>query len=131
MNSRGEAEIAKPTKRILTKKVYCEECGWAYRHRVQNKKDYWVCSRKGNAGYECEGPNLLEKEIYSAFVRMYNKLRYYESEILDSALTLMNELRTKLMADNEELRQIDVEIAKICDQTKRYEKYRERKIMDC
>ena len=130
LNSRSEAERAKPTKRILTKKIYCKECGWAYRHRVQNKKDYWVCSRKGNAGYECEGPNLLEKEIYSAFVRMYNKLRYFESEILDSALTLMNELRAKLMADNEEIRQIDVEIAKICDQTKRYEKYRERKIMD-
>ncbi len=47
--------------------IYCDECGWAYKRRVQNGITYWVCSRKGNSGHECGGKNLLESEIFSSF----------------------------------------------------------------
>ena len=61
---------------------------------------------------------------------MYNKLRYFENEILDSTIALMEELRIRHLRENDEIRQIDIEISKLCDQNNRYEKYRERKIMD-
>lgn len=61
---------------------------------------------------------------------MYNKLRYFENEILDSTLSLINELRNKLILGNNEIKQIDIEISKLCDQNDRYGKYHEKKIMD-
>jgi len=61
---------------------------------------------------------------------MYNKLRLLEKEVLDSTLSLVSELRNKLVAGNSEIKQIDIEIAKLCEQNNRYEKYREKKIMD-
>lgn len=130
VKERAEREIAPNTKRLLTQMLVCEECGWSYKYRLQNGIEYWVCSRKGNAGYECSGPNIPQKSIYDAFVQMYNKLRQFEHEVLDAALTMLRELRNKLIAENSEIRQIDTEIAKLCEQNNRYEKYRERKIMD-
>lgn len=130
IKERAERDSAPNTKRLLTQMLVCEECGWSYKYRVQNDIEYWVCSRKGNAGYECSGPNISQKSIYDAFIQMYNKLRQFEHEILDTALTMLRELRNKLIAENSEIRQIDIEIAKLCEQNNRYEKYRERKTMD-
>ena len=110
--------------------LVCDECGWSYKFKRQNNVDYWVCSRKGNAGYECSGPNISEQSVFDAFVRVYNKLRYFEKEVLDATLSMMSDLRMKLITENDEIRQIDIEVAKLCEQNNRYEKYREKKIMD-
>ena len=68
--------------------------------------------------------------MFDAFVRVYNKLRYFEKEVLDATLSMMSDLRMKLITENDEIRQIDIEVAKLCEQNNRYEKYREKKIMD-
>ena len=127
---KAEVERKEATKRLLSRMIVCEECGWSYKYKLLGGTGYWVCSRKGNSGYECFGPNLSEKDIFDAFVRMYNKLRYFENEILDSTISLMEELRIRHLRENDEIRQIDIEISKLCEQNNRYEKYRERKIMD-
>ena len=110
--------------------LVCDECGWLYKYKIQNHTEYWVCAHNGMEGYECPGPNISQKSIYSAFVQMYNKLRQFEHEVLDAALVMFRELRKKLLAENSEIRQIDIEIAKLCEQNSRYEKYRGRGIMD-
>lgn len=130
LRSRGETTKAPPIERLLTKMLVCDECGWSYRYRRQNNTDYWVCSRKGNAGYVCSGPNVSEQSVFDAFIRVYNKLRYFEKEVLDTALALLNELRLRTVSENDEMRGIDAEIAKLCEQNSRYERYREKKIMD-
>jgi hypothetical protein len=127
---KAEVERKEATKRLLSRMIVCEECGWSYKYKSLGGIGYWVCSRKGNSGYECSGPNLSEKDIFDAFIRMYNKLRYFENEILDSTISLMEELRIRHLRENDEIRQIDIEISKLCEQNNRYEKYHERKIMD-
>ena len=130
LQQRGDLVKTQSTKRLLTKMLVCDECGWSYKFKRQNNVDYWVCSRKGNAGYECSGPNISEQSVFDAFVRVYNKLRYFEKEVLDATLSMMSDLRMKLITENDEIRQIDIEVAKLCEQNNRYEKYREKKIMD-
>lgn len=127
--ARSAIEKSEKKTFTLTKKLYCE-CGWAYRHREQRGVDYWVCSRRSASVYECDAPNITENSVYEAFTRMYNKLRLFEKEVLDSTLALLMELRNNLYAENTEIKQIDIEIAKLCEQNSRYEKYREKKIMD-
>ncbi len=116
-------------KRTFTGKIICE-CGWAYKYKKQKEKASWVCSHKGLNGFACYGPNIAEEKIKLAFVSMYNKLRNFEKEVLDYALSLMETIREKMILDNGEVRECDIEIAKLCEQNNRYEKYRERKIMD-
>lgn len=130
LNKRTVRQNSSGVKRILTRLLVCDECGWLYKYKIQNHTEYWVCSHNGKDGYECHGPNIPQKSIYSAFVQMYNKLRQFEHEVLDAALVMFRELRKKLLAENSEIRQIDIEIAKLCEQNSRYEKYRGRGIMD-
>jgi len=122
---RGEKQ-----EHFFAKKIYCEECGLAYRHRYQHEKEYWCCSQGKRDGTVCRSPNLSEDAIKDAFIRMYNRFRCFENEILDPALTVLNMLRERLLSGNTEINQIDQEIAQLCDQLNRYEKYRMKKVMD-
>lgn len=110
--------------------IYCDECGWAYKRKVQNGITYWVCSRKGNSGHECGGKNLLESEIFSSFIIMYNRLRQYETLLVDNTLTQLIDIRTKFVSGSQEIAEIDAEIAKLCSQNDMYSKLRAKNIMD-
>ena len=115
---------------LLTRMIYCNHCGWAYKRRVQNGITYWVCSRKGNSGHECRGKNLLESEIFSSFIMMYNRLRQYETLLVDGTLKQLIDIRTKLISGSQEIAEIDAEIAKLCSQNDMYSKLRAKNIMD-
>ena len=130
LSERSAKDNRKVVKRFLTGMIICNECGWAYKHRYRNETDCWICSKNGFGGYRCSCHSVTEKSVYDSFVRMYNKLRCFENEILDSTLSLVNELRNKLILENNEIKQIDIEISKLCDQNDRYGKYHEKKIMD-
>jgi len=123
-------EQSEEKKYILSGMIVCSECGWRYRRKEQNNKVYWVCSHKGNAGFQCGGKNILESDIYDAFTRMYNKLRQYEKEVLDITLSQLIELRTKITSGNSAITQIDSVIAKLCEQNNMYVKLRAKEIMD-
>ena len=115
---------------LLSRMIYCNECGWAYKRKVQHGVIYWVCSQKGVAGYECGGKNLLESEIFSSFIIMYNRLRQYETLLVDNTLTQLIDIRTRLVSGSQEIAEIDAEIAKLCSQNDMYSKLRAKNIMD-
>lgn len=115
---------------LLSRMIYCNECGWAYKRKVQHGVIYWVCSQKGVAGYECGGKNFLESEIFSSFIIMYNRLRQYETLLVDNTLTQLIDIRTKLVSGSQEIAEIDAEIAKLYSQNDMYSKLRAKNIMD-
>ena len=45
-NLEKEALKAAPKKYFFSGKIFCVDCGWAYKRRVQNDIVYWVCSKK-------------------------------------------------------------------------------------
>ena len=79
---------------------------------------------------ECHGTNLSEDRIYAAFVRMYNRLRRFETILIDQTLTQLIEARTKLISDSREIAEIDSEIAGLCAKNDTYSKLRVKRIMD-
>lgn len=115
---------------LFSQMIECCNCGWSYRRKVQRGKVYWACSRKNNSGYECNGKQYMEDDVKFAFVRMFNKLRCFEKEIIDITLNQLVELRNKQTQGDSEIKEIDEEIKRLSEQNSRYEKFRAKKIMD-
>ena len=130
MHRNASAPKHEKTQRIFDKMIYCEECGWAYKAKMLHGIRYWVCSRKSAAGHSCGGCNVREEEIKEAFVEVYNKLRVFEKEILDRTLTQILNLREKISGQNNEIAQIDMEIAKLCGQNNMYAQLHGQGIID-
>lgn len=119
-----------PQKHFFTGMIECEECGWSYKRKVQNGVVYWVCSRKKTAGQSCGGKNIREDSICLAFVKVYNKLRRFEKEIVDKTLHQLLELREKISGQNQEISQIDLEISKLCERNNSYTELHIKGIID-
>ena len=124
------ASSGKNPPTLLSGMIVCRVCGCTYKRKVQNNRTYWVCSKKSKDGYECSGKNLLESEIFSSFIIMYNRLRQYETLLVDNTLTQLIDIRTKLVSGSQEIAEIDAEIAKLCSQNAMYSKLRAKNIMD-
>lgn len=118
------------TQRIFDKMIFCEECGWAYKAKLLHGIRYWVCSRKSSAGHSCDGRNVRESEIRESFVETYNKLRFFEKEILDKTLAQIINVREKISGQNNEIAQIDAEIAKLCGHNNMYTQLHGQGVID-
>lgn len=130
LHRNGNAAKQEKAKRVFDKMVFCEECGWSYKAKMLHGIRYWVCSRKSAAGHSCGGQNVREEEIKEAFVEVYNKLRVFEKEILDRTLAQILSVREKISGQNNEITQIDAEIAKLCTQNNMYAQLRGQGIID-
>lgn len=115
---------------VFHRRVFCGACGWAYKKKVSNGIVYWVCSGKSVAGHRCSGINVRESELQEAFVMMYNKLRFFEKEVLDTALKQMQQVKEKLSGQSHEVSQIDMEIARLCDTNHMYARLHGQGIID-
>ena len=117
-------------KHLFAGMIQCEECGWAYKRRIQSGTPYWVCSRKSNAGQSCGGKNISEENLMSAFVSALNKLRRFEKEVLDATISQLLTVRERIAGQNDEITGIDAEIAKLCDRNSMYSNLKTNGVID-
>ena len=115
---------------IFQRRIYCESCGWAYKKKVSNEVLYWVCSGKSVAGQTCVGPSIREDALKKAFVMMYNKLRFFEKEVLDTTLKQLQQVREKISGQSGEISQMDLEIARLCETNNMYTQLHGQGIID-
>lgn len=117
-------------KSVFTKLIRCGDCGCLYKPKKTDNDTYWVCSKNGIAGIRCNTFNISEEELKKLFIRMYNKLRTYEAEIIDSTISKLMMVKRKISSNNDEIGQIDVEIAKLCEQNNMYSTLKLRNCID-
>ena len=117
-NHQKESLKNKPQKYTFTQKLFCGDCNWAYKKRVQNGIVYWACSHSGVAGQRCFTRILSEEVIMRTFCNMYNKLRVYEDEILKSMLNRLVDMKTKMTNSKSEIVEIDAELIKLAEKNK-------------
>lgn len=110
---------------LFTGMIVCKKCGWAYKRKVQNGTTYWVCS-----GSYCDSRNIKEEDIKRLFVFMYNKLRFFEKEIIDKTLNQLLMVRDKLSGQNNEISQIDIDVANLSDKNNMYTELHGKGIID-
>lgn len=108
----------KPQNYTFTQKLFCGDCNWAFKKRVQNGIVYWACSQSGVAGQRCFTHILSEEIIMRTFCNMYNKLRYYEDDILKSILNRLVDMKSKMTNSKSEIVEIDAELIKLAEKNK-------------
>lgn len=115
----------------LTKRIICGQCGSTF-IRKASQRGYvsWVCYKHNNNASACLVGRIAEKEIYTAFVRMYNKLRRHEGIILKPALTQFRDLNDALQRGNPAMLEINKAIASASEQSYKVSTLQSRGLLD-
>jgi site-specific DNA recombinase len=66
----------------LSRIIKCGECGTLFKRKVTNGKVYWVCRNHNLDKSNCSLTPIPEAEIYTAFHRMYHRLKLNYDTIL-------------------------------------------------
>ena len=133
MHKEKEEKYFRPTedkKYFFSEKIKCRKCGWMFRRIVNNNKVYWVCRKKGLADVKCDCRSYSEKEVFCAFISMYNTFRQNESVLLDETIDQLQFLKTKITMTNTQISSIDCEIASLSEQNNIYNKLYSKGIID-
>ena len=102
---------------LLSGRIFCAECGTAYRFKKCREKSYWTCRRHDIKSELCKNGRIPENDIYAAFVRLYNKLMYNYKQILVPLHTELQNLKLRKFSGNKNIMDIHKEIAKLKEQT--------------
>lgn len=122
-----ESSIAYP----LTLKIVCGKCGSRFdRRRTKNGFVSWVCSKHDDHAADCPMGRIPEQEIYSAFVRMFNKLKQHESIVLKPALAQLEDLNAALQRDNPAMLAVNKAIAEASEQSYKVTVLQARGLLD-
>lgn len=115
----------------LTMKIYCGSCGTAFIRRQTSKgHPVWVCRKHDDKAEHCHVGRITEHAIYLAFLRMVNKLRQCQNEVLGPAIKHLEALEEALTASNPALAVINREIAETLEQSYRVAVLEEKGLID-
>lgn len=101
---------------LLSGRIFCAECGTAYRFKKCREKSYWTCRRHDIKSELCKNGRIPENDIYAAFVRLYNKLMHNYRQILVPLHTELQNLKLRKFSGNTNVMDIHKEIAKLKEQ---------------
>lgn len=117
LKKRGAPNVGKASDSSpLRKKIYCQCCGVTFKRRKVNGKYYWVCRNHDISAENCRILPIPESEIYSAFIRLQNKLAANCKNILTPLLRQLQELSDKGISGNTQVSGIRKEIAEVKNQ---------------
>lgn len=112
----GEHNAIRYGQYPLSLKIKCGECGATYRRMVTRGKTYWSCRVHDQDKNLCPSKQINEGVIYSAFIRLYNKLKQNYTDILLPMLSQLEKLREMKVRGNLEINTINKQIAELSEQ---------------
>ena len=113
-----------PRGYILSKKIYCSECGTLYRRKSGDINVYWVCRSRDHDSSKCVSTQISEKAIYNGFVNVYNRLINNIEYILTPLKNQLEEYKMNRLRSMGEIENINREIASLTEQILVQEKAR-------
>ena len=101
MKRRADRASSPPREYPLSRKITCGVCGSIFTRKLtRGGLALWVCRKHDHRAADCLVGRIPEAEIYTAFVRMYNKLKRHEGIILKPALAQLRDLNDALQRGN-------------------------------
>lgn len=115
----------------LSKKIVCEECGSIFsRCKGKSGRITWACRTHNTDASACPMGRIPEKEIYAAFVRMYNKFKRYDEVILKPALIQIDVLNNQLQQGLPGVAAVNLAIAEASEQSHKVTLLQSRGLLD-
>ena len=128
---RGERKQHTHPDYLLKQKIFCANCGSVFSRRVsQSGYMVWVCRKHDRQASACPVGRIAESEIYTAFARMYNKLRFHEGIILKPTLAQLDNLNTALLRGNPAMLAVNKAIAETSEQSYKIAQLQSRGLLD-
>ena len=99
------------------RKIYCGNCGNAFRLKSRKGCVRWVCRNHDRSAANCNIRQIREDEFRMAFVRLWNKLQAHYKAILTPMLRQLETLSEREKSGNTQLAELRKEISEIKQQT--------------
>lgn len=103
-------------KYCFTGLLYCGYCGTVCRRTISANTAYWVCNCH-NRGGSCLARPIRETQIYSAFLRLYYKLKHNGLEILTAMVEDLEVVRERMMLWSPDIIEINKRISSVTSQS--------------
>ena len=110
----------------LSKKLRCSECGAVFVRKSGTDNVYWVCHRHLRSKELCDSRRYTEDQIYDAFVRAVNKLKYYQQDLLNRTLSQLEFIINRRRRNDTVLLQRHENIAVLMEKKHMLEELREK-----
>lgn len=131
MKRRAERRSVPQQESPLSRKITCGACGTPYMRRISKSGLVtWVCRKHDRKATNCLNGRVSETEFYTAFVRMYNKLKLHEGIVLQPVLNQLDDLNTALQRDNPAMLEVNRAIAQATEQSYNISKLRAGGLLD-
>jgi DNA invertase Pin-like site-specific DNA recombinase len=115
----------------LTMKIICDQCGTPFiRREGKSGLVAWVCRKHDKHTDACPNGRVPEREIYAAFLRMYQRLKQNEDTILKPVLTQLAALDAAIHRGNPAMMAINQEIAQTTEQSYKISQLQEKGLLD-
>ena len=98
-------------------KIYCGNCGTAFRLKTRKKGARWVCRNHDLSAGNCNIRQIRETEFQAAFIRLWNKLQAHYKAILAPMIRQLETISEREKSGNTQLAELRKEIAEIKQQT--------------
>lgn len=118
MKQRAQRVAYVPKEYPLSRKIICGDCGTPFiRRKSPSGYVSWVCRKHDDRAADCPVGRIAETEIYTAFLRMYNKLKHNEDIILKPVLAQLRDLNDALQKGNPAMLEVNRAIAETSEQS--------------
>ena len=107
---------SKPSDSIYIGHIFCGHCGCACRRKVTRGVVHWACNRRDDGKRQCPIPQITEKALTAAALRLHNKLVVHGQELFQPLLDQLREIRDLELRASQKIADIDKEIANISGQ---------------
>ena len=126
-----KVRLSEPVKHPLSRKLICGRCGSTlYRNVSRCGTATWLCSEHTEGRGNCPVKPLWERDVYTAFIQMYNKLRLHEGIILRPALGQMEALESAVQRENPAMLELNRAIAQATEQNYKISRLRSKGLLD-
>ena len=109
------ASFTEPSK-AFRKKICCGVCGTPYQRKFIANDTYWICRLHNQSKEKCPNHAIPEKQIATAFCRLYYKLKHHGGPIFTQMLSNLQKIRYSRMLWSEDVISLNKKISDILSQ---------------
>ena len=102
--------------KAFRKRICCGVCGAPYQRKFIANDTYWICRLHNQSKEKCPNHAVPEKQIATAFCRLYYKLKHHGEPIFTQMLSNLQKIRYSRMLWREDVISLNKKISDILSQ---------------